>query len=256
MSCFVEVLFTPAEFNTLRQQDLTQTFCVVFDILRATSVITAAIHNGAAAVIPVETINEAIHLRRQNPDHLLGGERNGLRISAELSGGVEFNLGNSPREYSSERVHGKTIVSTTTNGTRALRACANAQAVLAASFLNLNAVVEFVRHQSPGRLNIVCAGTHEDTALEDVLAAGNLCERLSARLQSCELADSAEVARRAYRHSMDDLPAAIRTAANARRLLNNPALADDVQFCLQFDCYDVVPLLGKDGAIRKFLPTA
>ena len=118
MTCEVEVLFTPAEFRVLPDCDLSGTTCVVFDVLRATSTIVTALAAGAAGVLPVEEISEALAWRRR-PDVLLAGERGGQRISAALTGGVEFDLGNSPREFTPERVAGKLIVSTTTNVTRA-----------------------------------------------------------------------------------------------------------------------------------------
>ncbi len=95
---------------------------------------------------------------------MLGGERDGVRIRAAQTGGIDFDFGNSPREYTPEKVRGKTMVSTTTNGTRALRACAGAKTVLAASFLNLGATAEFIRKLQPAEVLLVCAGTRERTA--------------------------------------------------------------------------------------------
>jgi len=135
----LEVLLSPAEFANLRNRDLSQTVCVVFDILRATTSMVTALANGAEAIIPVAEISEALAIRQQRPDVLLAGEREGVRIPTELTGGVQFDLGNSPREYTAAKVQGKTIVMTTTNGTRALRACAGAKTVLVGSFLNLRA---------------------------------------------------------------------------------------------------------------------
>src|ERR1700704_4531668 len=122
MATKLEVLLSPVEFASLPKRDLTQTVCVVFDILRATTSMITALANGAEAIIPVGEISEALAIRQQRPEVLLAGERQGLRISPELTGGVQFDLGNSPREYIAKKVHGKTIVLTTTNGTRALRA--------------------------------------------------------------------------------------------------------------------------------------
>jgi 2-phosphosulfolactate phosphatase len=136
----LEVLFSPAEFNALGGRDLSNTRCVVFDILRATSTMITALQNGAEAVLPVATIDEAVSLKRENSRLLLGGEREGFRITAQMTGGVDFDLGNSPREYTPERVRGRKIVMTTTNGTRGLRSCAGAAEVLAGSFLNLAAI--------------------------------------------------------------------------------------------------------------------
>src|ERR1043165_6729618 len=102
----IEVLFTPAEFETLRTRDLSETTCVVFDVLRATSSMVTALANGAEALQPVSEIHEALELRSKNPQLLLAGERDGLRIRGELSGGVDFDLGNSPREFTRERIAG------------------------------------------------------------------------------------------------------------------------------------------------------
>src|SRR3954454_5673520 len=162
----VEALFTPAEFSLLTQRDLSRTVCVVFDVLRATSTIITALAHGAAGVIPVSEIAEALVLRRADPEILLAGEREGVRISEE------FEFGNSPREFASERVRGKTIVTTTTNGTRALRSCAHAQVVLVGSFLNLSATVNALRRATADSLLLICGGTFERAAYEDVLCAG------------------------------------------------------------------------------------
>src|SRR5581483_8625152 len=114
MPATLEVLFAPAEFAALADRDLDRTVCVVFDIFRATSTIVTALANGASAIIPVAEIPDALALRHQQPDVLLAGERDGLRIRADLTGGLDFDLGNSPREFTPERVQGKTIVLSTT----------------------------------------------------------------------------------------------------------------------------------------------
>jgi 2-phosphosulfolactate phosphatase len=121
MKTSLDVHLTPAEFARLRSRDLSQSVCVVFDILRATSTMVTALANGAAAILPVAEISDALAIRMERPEVLLAGEREGLRILSSSSGGVDFDLGNSPREFTPERVQDKTIVMTTTNGTRALR---------------------------------------------------------------------------------------------------------------------------------------
>jgi 2-phosphosulfolactate phosphatase len=264
----IEVILTPAELPALKQRDLRDAACVVFDVLRATSTFVTALHHGARAIVPVSEIAEALAVRQKQPEVLLGGERDGVRIRAAQTGGIDFDLGNSPREFTPERVRGKTIVSTTTNGTRALRAGAGAKTVLAASFLNLAATAQFLRQLLPAHIVLVCAGTRENTALEDVLAAGALCEILGAPLAPSlsppgrgegvrrtgegflQLSDSAEIARRTYAQAKSDLAAAIRTSENARRLLAIPELRDDVSFCLQCDIFPLVARLGADGAIH------
>jgi len=248
----IDALLSPAELPALARRNLRGTACVVFDILRATSTFITALHHGAAAVIPVSEIAEAVARRRQQPGILLAGERNGVRIRAAQSGGIDFDFGNSPREFTPELVCGRTIVSTTTNGTRALRAGAGAKSVLAASFLNLSATAEFLRRLAPEEILLVCAGTAESVALEDVLAAGALIELLSARedARPTSLSDSAEIARRTFLSAQADLPAALGGSQNARRLLAIPELCDDVAFCLQRDIFNLVAVMQPDGAIR------
>jgi 2-phosphosulfolactate phosphatase len=242
----LEVLFTPAEFASLASRDLHGTVCVVFDVLRTTSTFATALHNGAKTIIPVAEISEALAIRQNQPAVLLGGERNGVRISAN---GIDFDLGNSPREYTPGKVRGKTIVSTTTNGTRALRVCAGAKMVLAASFLNLGATAEFLRRKKFAEILIVCAGTGENAALEDTLAAGALCEIVSGGFGAGANAASAENARRAYAQARPNLAGAMRDSENARRLLANPDLRDDVAFCLQRDICTLVARMEADGKI-------
>jgi 2-phosphosulfolactate phosphatase len=277
----IDAILSPAELPALAKRDLRDATCVVFDVLRATSTFVTALHHGAKAIVPVSEIAEALALRQKQPDVLLGGERDGVKIRAAQTGGIDFDLGNSPREYTPEKVRGKTIVSTTTNGTRALRACAGAQTVLAASFLNLTATAQFICRLQPAQIVLVCAGTRENTALEDMLAAGALGEMLVnetvaqilkvGRAVPCPppaesnvliqqqshsahgvtrptLSDSVETARNAWRKAKSNLLEVVSEAENARRLLAIPELRNDVAFCLQ---QDKCPLVAKmeTGAI-------
>ena len=144
----IETILSPAELPALAQRDLRAAACVVFDILRATSTFVTALHHGAEGIIPVNGISEALAVHENFPGVMLAGEREGLRIRASQANGVDFDFGNSPREFRPGKIAGKTIVSTTTNGTRALRACAGAECVLAGSFLNLAATAEFLRRKN------------------------------------------------------------------------------------------------------------
>ena len=259
----LEVILTPAELPALAKRDLRGAVCVVFDVLRATSTFVTALHNGAKAIVPVSEIAEALDTRKKQPDVLLGGERDGVRIRAAQTGGIDFDLGNSPCEYTAKKVRGKTIVSTTTNGTRALRACIGANTVLAASFLNLSVTAEFIKNVQPAQLLLVCAGTRENTALEDVLAAGALCEILLGKSLTpalsppgrgegvLQMSDSAEIARRVYAEAKLDLFAAVRNSENARRLLAIPELRGDVSFCLQRNTCPLVAKMDADGTIHS-----
>ena len=251
MTRSIEVLFSPAEFAALAERDLGRTACVVLDILRATTSMMAALANGADSIIPVLEIGEALALRQQRPEVLLAGERDGLRIRATQTGGIDFDFGNSPREFLPEKVRGRTIVMTTTNGTRALRACAHAETALIGSFLNLRAIVNWIRREQPQHLILVCSGTREQAALEDTLAAGALCERLWPYYASGQVADSAEIARRIYPLLQSDLLGAMKHSRNGQRLLNHPELRTDVYYCVQRETLSFVAGMQKDGAVRK-----
>jgi len=250
----LEVMLSPAEFANLRNRDLSQTVCVVFDILRATTSMVTALANGAEAIIPVAEISEALTLRQQRPDVLLAGERDGVRITTDLTGGIQFDLGNSPREYTAAKVQGKTIVMTTTNGTRALRACAGAKTVLVGSFLNLRANYNWLQEQRPANLILVCSGTYDEPALEDILAAGAICERIWPFYAGGHTSDSAEVARRLYPLLQFDLLGVMKSSRNGRRLLANPELRNDVWYCVQRETIPFAAELGRDGAVRKKIP--
>src|SRR5262245_56990779 len=230
----VEVLFTPADFVALRDRDLSGTTCVVFDVLRATSTMITALANGAEAILAVAEISDALAVRKENPSWLLAGERDGWRISAKLSGGVEFDFGNSPREFMTEKMRDRTIVCTTTNGTRALRACSHAGRVLICSFLNLSATTEWLEREGTDLL-LVCRGPFEQAAYEDTVCAGALCDALWSRFGG--ISDSARMARELYLTAKGDLAGAMKHSRNAQRLLAKPELKDDVAFCLQCDIF-------------------
>lgn len=247
----LEVLFTPPEFRALAQQDLSGVCCVVFDVLRATSTMVTALGNGASAILPVEEIPEALAARQHRPNALLAGEREGVRIGPNLTGGIAFDLGNSPREFTADVVHNKTIIVSTTNGTRALRACLGAQATFVASFLNLSATAAAVEQAEPARLVLVCSGTGEQAAYEDVLAAGALCQKLWPRYREGLIADSAQVAREVFLTSDHDLKTVMSRSRNARRLLSIPDLKPDVAFCLQTDSVPLVAAMDKNGLVRR-----
>jgi len=251
MNSSLEVLFSPAEFFALRGRDLRQTVCVVFDVLRATSTMMTALNHGADEIVPVLDIPEALALRRADPEVLLAGERDGVRILRDQTGGVDFDLGNSPREFTPAIVRGKRIIMTTTNGTRALRSCLGAREVLVGSFLGLGALGVHLRSRLPPQLLLICAGTHEEASLEDTLAAGALADLLWPAYVSGHVADSAVIARQVFRMTGGDLLSAMPAARNGRRLLANPELHEDVPFCLQQDTLKFVARMAPSGIVRR-----
>lgn len=241
----VEALFSPTEYAGLAGRDLSKTMCVVFDILRATTTMLTALANGAAGIVPVSEIAEAMALRRADAELLLAGERGGYRISAAQTGSVDFDLGNSPREFVAEKVRGKRIAITTTNGTRALRACVGARETHVGAFVNMTALGKRIS-AGTGDVLIVCAGTAEEASLEDTLAAGALCEGLV----GLKMRDSAEIALATYLHHKPNLIAAVSAARNGRKLLSIPELAEDVPVCFAMDKLKITARMDRSGVIR------
>jgi 2-phosphosulfolactate phosphatase len=234
MKATVELLLTPAEIAAQSHADRTGMVCVVFDVLRATSTLATALKHGAKSITVVEEIQDALRLRESDPNLLLAGERKGRRISASLTGSIDFDLGNSPREFTPEKVRGRQIVMTTTNGTRALRACDGAETILATSMLNLSATLAALRKWETPLVRLVCAGTGGDLALEDVLGAGALLAALSAEHYTPS-GDACLMARELYESNQSNLAAAFERSLNGARLLADPELAPDVAFCARRD---------------------
>lgn len=235
MTSNLEVLFTPAEFAALKGRDLSQTVCVVIDSLRATASMLTALANGATRIFPVKEIADALEWKRTHPEALLAGERDGVLIKAWQTGSVDFDLGNSPREFTVERVSDMEIIMTTTNGTRALQASAGARTVLVAAPLNLGAVGRWIRLDRSPNVIIVCAGTYEEAAYEDTIVAGALCDSLWPQFRAAQISDSAAIARNLYLATGGDFLAAMAHSKNARRLLANEDLRDDVEFSMARD---------------------
>jgi 2-phosphosulfolactate phosphatase len=229
----LEVHFTPDE---LAGVDIREHHAVVIDVLRATSVIAQALASGARVIYPAATTEEAVRLG-QNLDRselILCGERGGLRIEG-------FDLGNSPLEFTPDAIGERTLVMTTTNGTRALIAASMAKRTLSASFLNLGAVVRSVADADA--ITIVCAGRERRFALEDAVCAGMMVERLAGGSSGeHELNDGAIAALALARRFGDDLDAMLRSTAAAKQLI---AIGQehDVVYCAGIDTLDVVPVL-------------
>lgn len=164
----LDVAFTPVGLSPAEVHGRT---VFVVDILRATTVMCAALHHGAKALIPVASTEEALRLAQTigKSEVLLAGERNCQRITG-------FQLGNSPLEMTERAVKGKTIIVTTSNGTKALLACQGAGAVYPAAAVNLSLAAERAREavDAGQRILIVCAGRAESFALDDAYCAGRL----------------------------------------------------------------------------------
>lgn len=213
---------------------------VVIDVLRATSVITNALYNGARSIIAVETIEEARQTTYDAATALRGGERNAVRIDG-------FDLGNSPLEYKREIVTDKDIILTTTNGTLAINHAKQAEKTLVACFRNLQAVADFLDNDNKD-LVIVCAGTDGHFSLEDGLCAGMLIHLLkSKRKMECD--DLGLLLERDYLTHADNLFGSLVECRHFKHLFEL-GFYDDLRFCLQTNKTDCIPIF-KAGKIVK-----
>jgi len=217
--------------------ELDDTVAVVIDIFRATSSMCYGLANGAHSIIPVAELEECLSYRDRG--YLLAAERDGKVVPG-------FDFGNSPFSYTREKVAGKTVVLTTTNGTRAIQQCAGAHAVAIGSFLNLSALTHWLKHQ-PHHILLVCAGWKNQANLEDTVFAGAIIHRLQTELNALELDDAACIAESLYREGQKDLPTYLSKASHSKRM-QHLHIADDIAFCLQEDLVSAIPIL-KDGEL-------
>jgi len=228
----IEVCLTPALLNLYNIED---SIVVVIDILRATSSMVYGIDNGATAIIPVAQVEDCLAYAKDG--FLLAAERNGEVVEG-------YNFGNSPFSYTAEKVSGKTVVLTTTNGTKALHmARATAKQVVIGAFLNLSALCEWLKAQDSNIL-LLCAGWKDNFNLEDTLFAGAVVNELA---KDFVLSDDAGVAAEdLYLMAKDNLRAYINKSSHSHRLakLN---IEEDVKFCLQFDICKTIPVLKGDA---------
>ena len=214
---------------------------VVIDIIRASTTITMALHHGCTGIVPVRTLGEARARALTLGDGvLLAGERSAARVAG-------FDLGNSPAEYSRERVQGKTIVLTTTNGTRAFQVAHSARAVIACAFLNVSATARWLGRAGLDVL-IVCAGRHGRFSFEDAVGAGILIDRLLGVVDhAVALGDAARAAHLLYSAHRSDLLGMLQGCEWGQGIVRE-GFGADLEICAQVDITDAVPVM-RDGRL-------
>jgi 2-phosphosulfolactate phosphatase len=230
----LEVCLTPALLNLY---DIRESIVVVIDIFRATSSICYGIENGAEAIIPVSSINTCELYR--GSDFLLAAERDGEVVNG-------FDFGNSPFAYSKEKVEGKTIVLTTTNGTHAISESREACKIVIGSFLNLSALCNWLKQQKEN-IFLLCAGWKDKINLEDTLFAGAVVDQLSK--EKYKLDDSGIAAADLYRLAKDDLNTYLKKTSHSDRL-KKLGIEKDIAFCLNVDITTAIPILKGNKLIR------
>lgn len=225
----IEICFSPALIGQYIRKDAV---VVVTDVFRASTTICTAFANGARSIIPVETQDEAIAYKAQG--YLTGAERQVNRCDFA-------DFGNSPFEYTAEKVKDKDIVLTTSNGTRAIKAATDSYLLLIGSFVNLRAVAERCKREQRDVL-IVCAGWKGRICVEDSLFAGALTACLLEDDHFDTASDGTRIAVSLWHHANKDFNKYIMKSEHAQRLLSH-GLEDDLDYCLKQNLLDVVPEL-------------
>ncbi len=231
----LEVILTP---NLLPLYPLQGKVVVVIDVLRATTTMTVALDQGATKVIPVESIEECLSYK-DKPDHILAGERGGQKVEG-------FSYGNSPFEYMDGVVKGKTLVLTTTNGTRAIKMSSDAKEILIGGFLNFSALTRWLLNESTDTV-LLCSGWRDKFNLEDTIFAGAIINHLKEYFLVDS--DSAFAAEKLYLNSRRNMLHYMKQSSHYKRLAKF-GVVNDIKYCLRPDLTNVVPIL-KDGALVR-----
>lgn len=234
----IEVCFTPDDYDFYKGRfDIV----VVIDVLRATSAICSAIHNGVKSVIPVSTIEEALSYKEKG--YLVGAEREGKIVEG-------FDIGNSPYSYQNPALKGQEIALTTTNGTRAINIASEAPTVVIGSLLNLEAMITWLEKQGKD-IVCLCSGWKDNFNLEDTICGGAIAEGLLKTGKFTSNDDSSVAAKYLYLAAKENYFGFLKASSHRRRLkkLN---LNEDIKYCLTPNQMDVIPIL-KDGKIIKML---
>jgi len=228
----IDVCLSPDLMHLYSVHDKT---VVVVDIFRATSCMTTAFAHGIHSITPFAKLEDCLAMKAQ--DYFTAGERDGKKVEG-------FDLGNSPFEYMDEKLKGKRIAFTTTNGTQAIAKSIGAKEIIIGSFLNLAAVTT---HLLKGENNIlvVCAGWKGKVNLEDTLFAGAVVEQLKSYYEAdC---DAPLAAQHLYDLAKNDMIGFLKNASHVKRLAKLNVVRD-IEFCLTPDQYATVPIL-RDGVL-------
>ena len=216
---------------------------VVIDVLRATSVMVHAISQGASEIIPVATVEEAFQISKVIPRRsvILGGERGSKKIPG-------FDLGNSPEEYVAERIKGKKLILTTTNGTKAFHLVSSGKEILVGSFFNIGVTAQKCLELNRD-LFIFPSGDEGNFSLEDNLCGGMLIERImKISGRRIALTDASHCVRILCERYKANIVEAFRLSHHGKELVKR-GFGEDLVYCAQIDITDVIPQF-KDGVIR------
>jgi 2-phosphosulfolactate phosphatase len=225
----IEVCLTPALFH---QYDISQSIVVVIDVLRATSSICVAFQHGARSIVPVSTVEESMAYKAKG--FLIGAERQGTMLEG-------FDLGNSPFSYMDEKIRGRDIALTTTNGTKAINIARHAKMLVVGSFLNIDALAQWLTEQNQNVI-CLCSGWKDTFNLEDTLFAGALAKKLAEHFELSLHRDSTLAAIHLFDCAKNDLYGFLENSSHRIRL-SRLNIHNDIVYCLSPNKAPVVPVL-------------
>jgi len=235
----LETCFSPA----LYEADLhAGSIVVIIDILRATSAICTAFENGVASIIPVAGVDEAQDYKKKG--YLVAAERDGYVLDFA-------DFGNSPFNFTRERIEGKTIVYSTTNGTGIIKMASNAARIAVGSFLNISSLSEWLISMEKDVV-LFCAGWKNRFNLEDTICAGAFAEQLMKSSSYATICDSTLAALDLWSLAKPDPLDYLEKAAQRTRL-RNKNLDDCIPFCLTPDFTKIIPVID-NGILTGFIP--
>ena len=236
----IEVFFSPASVDELSMRGRN---VVIIDVLRASTTICTALRNGAREIIPTPDTESAtkISANLSADSRLLGGERQGKKIDG-------FDLGNSPLEYTPEKVGGKTIIFTTTNGAGAIYKCRYASMALVGTFVNISSIVRTMVDIG-GTWTILCSGREGAFSAEDATCAGMIISKVQSEVE-VETDDAGLTFGILYRHFKRSILGMMKKSQHGKYLMSI-GFSDDLKFCAAIDTVPVVPMLEGSGIKLK-----
>jgi 2-phosphosulfolactate phosphatase len=234
----LETCFSPALFNT---DDHRESIVVVIDVLRASSAIITAFSNGVSEIIPVAEVSDAREYKSKG--YLVAAERDGFVLDFA-------DFGNSPFNFTREKVDGKTIVYSTTNGTGIIKLASKCRLTVIGSFLNITALSDWLMFQESNVL-LFCAGWKNKFNLEDTVCAGAIAKKLLETGLYSTICDSTFAAVDLWSLASPDLNGYIDKAAQRSRL-RDKKLDDCIGFCLTSDITNKIPVI-KNGILVDIL---
>lgn len=224
--------------DDIRKEKIENKTVVVIDMLRATSVIVTAMNNGCKGVIPVLTVEEVAQIvKNSKEEFMLGGERNALKIEG-------FHYSNSPLEYTRDNIQGKTLVMTTTNGTKAIKGCIGASSILIGAMINAKAIAKRIVELNKD-IVLVNAGTYGEFSIDDFLCSGYIINCVLKEIE-VELSDIAVTSHYIYKNN-EDIYSFIKYASHYNKI-RSLGLEADLEYCCRKDIIEIVPEY-RDGII-------